>query len=127
MQPVNGVPLVPASQVARELQGDCKAYSLLTTAMCRARGIPARTAIGLIYVERGGSGPKLGFHMWTEVCIGGQWLGLDGTLGRGRVGACHLKISDHSWYATRSESPLLPSSRVLGKIAVDVVSVDGGT
>jgi transglutaminase-like putative cysteine protease len=125
MRPKDGSPLVPASQVARELQGDCKSYALLTTALCRAAGIPSRTAIGLVYAERGSAGPKLVFHMWTEVCVGGRWLGLDGTLGQGGIGACHLKISDHSWYATRSLTPLLPASRVLGKVSVSVVSVDG--
>jgi transglutaminase-like putative cysteine protease len=118
--------LVPASQVARELRGDCKAYALLTAALCRAEGVPSRTAVGLLYVEHRGEGPKLGFHMWTEVCLGGRWVGLDGTLGLGGVGACHLKISDHSWYGTRTATPLLPSSGVLGKLAVEVVSVDGG-
>jgi hypothetical protein len=63
--------------------------------------------------------------MWTEVCIGGRWIGLDGTLGRGGVDACHVKIADHSWAATRSLTPLLPADRVLGKMHADVVSVDG--
>jgi transglutaminase-like putative cysteine protease len=126
MKPESGAAFVPASQVARELRGDCRAYALLTTALCRAEGIPSRTAIGLIYVERDATGPKLGFHMWTEICLGGRWIGLDGTLGQGRVGACHLKISDHSWYAMRSLTPLLPTYRVFGKITVEVVSVDGG-
>jgi transglutaminase-like putative cysteine protease len=121
----NGKDLVPASQIARELAGDCRAYALLTAALCRAEGIPSRTAMGLIYVERNASGPKLGFHMWTEVCIGGRWIGLDSTLGQGGIGACHLKICDHSWVATRSLTPLLPVERVLGKIAVEVVRVDG--
>jgi hypothetical protein len=64
--------------------------------------------------------------MWTEVCIGGRWIGLDGTLGQGGVDACHVKISDHSWAATRSLTPLLPADRVLGKMRAEVVSVDGG-
>ncbi len=127
MQLENGLPLVPASQVARELRGDCRAYALLTAALCRAAGVPSRTAVGLLYVERGGAGgPRLGFHMWTEVCVAGRWVGLDGTLGRGGVSACHLKIADHSWYATRSLTPLLPVDRVLGKVAVGVAGVDAG-
>jgi hypothetical protein len=126
MCPASGAALVPASEVARELRGDCRAYALLTAALCRAEGIPSRTAIGLVYVERGTAAPKLGFHMWTEVCLGGRWVGLDGTLGQGGVGACHVKISDSSWYGTRSQTPLLPANRVLGKISVEVVGVDGG-
>jgi hypothetical protein len=126
MRPSSGAELAPASQIARDLTGDCRAYALLTAAMCRAAGIPSRTAIGLIYTEREASDPKFGFHMWTEVNIGGRWIGLDSTLGRGGVGACHIKISDHSWYATRSLTPLLPVNRVLGKLSVEIVRIEAG-
>lgn len=125
LKPANGAALAPASEVARSLRGDCRAAAILTAALCRAEGIPSRTAVGLVYVERGG-GPKLGFHMWTEVCIGGAWVGLDGTLGRGGIGACHLKIADNSWSGVRSLTPLLPATRVFGKISAEVVAVDGG-
>jgi transglutaminase-like putative cysteine protease len=112
--------MAPASEVARELRGDCRAYAILTAALCRAEGIPSRTAIGLIQVEKGGR-PYLGFHMWTEVYLEGRWVGLDSTLGRGGVGAGHLKVSDDSWHDTRSLTPLLPVRRLFGKIAVEVV------
>jgi hypothetical protein len=117
----NAAPLGPASEVARQLRGDCRQYALLTTALCRAEGIPARTAIGLLYVERNRR-PMMGFHMWTEVWIEGQWLGLDATLGQGGVSAAHIKINDHSWHDTASLTPLLPAGRILGKIAISVLS-----
>jgi hypothetical protein len=120
MRPDNAAPLAPASQVARTLRGDCRLYALLTAALCRAEGIPSRTALGLVYVEKGGR-PYLGFHMWTEVYVTGKWLGLDGTLGRGGVGATHIKIADHSWHDTQSLTPLLPVARVLGKVTFRVV------
>jgi hypothetical protein len=41
------------------------------------------------------------------------------------VGAAHLKISDQSWHDERSLTPLLPVVRVLGKLAIDVVRVEG--
>ena len=81
--------------------------------------------MGLIYVEKA-SKPYFGFHMWTEVSISGQWLGLDGTLGQGGVGAAHLKVADHSWHDVESLTPLLPVSRILGKTAIAVVSVETG-
>ena len=89
----------------------------------RAEGLPSRTAIGLVYVEKGRQ-PYLGFHMWTEVLVEGQWLGLDATLGQGGVGVGHVKISDHSWHGVQSQTPLLPLARVLGKVAVEVVRVE---
>jgi hypothetical protein len=119
----NAAPLAPASDVARQLRGDCRQYALLTTALCRAEGIAARTAIGLLYVEKGRR-PMMGFHMWTEVWIDGQWLGLDATLGQGGVSAAHLKINDHSWHNTASLTPLLPASRILGKITIAVQNND---
>jgi transglutaminase-like putative cysteine protease len=119
----NTAPLGPASEAARQLRGDCRHYALLTAALCRAEGIPARTAVGLLYVEKGRR-PMMGFHMWTEVWIDGQWLGLDATLGQGGVSAAHLKISDHSWHNTASLTPLLPASRILGKITITVLSSD---
>jgi hypothetical protein len=124
MRPDNSAPLAPASEVARQLRGDCRLYALLLAALCRAEGVPSRTAIGLVYVEKGRR-PFLGFHMWTEVYVDGRWLGLDGTLGQGGVGATHVKITDHGWQGARSLTPLLPVTRVLGKLTVEVVRVEG--
>jgi transglutaminase-like putative cysteine protease len=120
----NAAPLAPASQTARDLRGDCRHYAFLTTALSRAEGLPARTAVGLIYVEKQGQKPSLGFHMWTEVCIQRTWLGLDATLGRGGVSATHIKVADSSWHDTRSLTPLLPVSRILGKVSIEVIKTE---
>jgi transglutaminase-like putative cysteine protease len=125
MHPDDAAPMGPASQAARDLRGDCRLYALLTAAMCRAESVPTRIAVGLLYVEKVGK-PCFGFHMWTEAYIDGQWLGLDGTLGQGSVGAAHLKVADHSWHGVESLTPLLPVGRILGKTAIEVVSVEAG-
>ena len=119
----NTIAFVPASQVAHDLRGDCRQYALLTTALCRAEGVPARTALGLVYVEKAGR-PYLGFHMWAEVWIDGQWRGLDACLGPGGVGVGYVKVSDHSWHDMPSQTPLLPVARVLGKMTIEVVQVE---
>jgi hypothetical protein len=111
-----------ADRVARSRAGDCTEHAVLAAALCRAAGVPARTAFGLIYVEN--DGPKMGFHMWTEVWARGQWLPIDATLGRGFVGATHLKISDHSWHNMHVLTPLLPVMRVVGKVAIEVVRAE---
>jgi hypothetical protein len=126
LRPDSAAAFGPASQAARELRGDCRHAALLTAAMCRAEGVPARTAVGLVYVEKGGQKPYLGFHLWTEVYVEGRWLGLDGTLGLGGIGAAHLKAGDSSWHGVESLTPLAPVSRILGKAAVEVVSVEAG-
>jgi len=117
-------PMVPAAQVARDLCGDCRNHALLLAALCRAEGIPSRIAVGLLYVDKAKQ-PQMGFHMWTEVYIEGQWVGLDAILGKGGVAASHIKIADHSWRDVQSLTPFLPVSRVLGKTSIEVVSVDG--
>src|SRR5262249_55824363 len=124
MQSDGTVAFCTASQAAKDLRGDCRQHAMLTAAMCRAIGVPSRTALGLIYVNRGGQRPEMGFHMWTEVWIAGEWLGIDATLGRGSVGAAHVKISDHSWHEVQSLTPMLPVARVLGKLSIEVIDVE---
>jgi transglutaminase-like putative cysteine protease len=114
--------LATADHVARTLEGDCTEFAMLTAAMCRAAGIPSRTAVGLIYADTR-SGPVFAFHMWTEAWADGAWRPLDATLGLGRVGAAHLKIANQSWHEERSLTPLLPVVRVLGKLSIEVVEV----
>ena len=119
----SGIGFATAGQVAKDLTGDCRQHAMLTTAMCRAAGVPARTAIGLVYIAPEKQDAFLGFHMWTEVWIKGQWLGLDAVFGEGGVGPGHLKISDHSWHNTQTLAPVLPVLRVMGKAKVEVLSV----
>jgi transglutaminase-like putative cysteine protease len=124
MSPDNGLGFVTASQIARDLKGDCRQHGMLTAALCRAANVPARTALGLVYAPHPQHGPVLGFHLWTEVWIKGQWLALDATLGQGGIGAGHLKIADHNWNDTESLAPLLPVIRAMGKIKIDSVRVE---
>jgi len=114
--------LATADHVARTLEGDCTEFAMLTAAMCRAEGIPSRTAVGLIYADVP-TGPVFAFHMWTEVWVAERWAPLDATLGRGRVGATHLKITDQSWHEARNMTPLFPVIRVLGRIQIEVVGM----
>jgi hypothetical protein len=122
MRATSAEALVPADQVARSLEGDCTEYAMLAAAMCRAEGIPSRTAIGLVYQDSK-VGPSMVFHMWTEVWVAGQWLATDATLGRGGIGPTHLKVTDHTWHDTRSQTPLIPLTRIVGKTQLEVLSV----
>ena len=85
--------------------------------------MPSRTAVGLVYVDAPPDKRTFfGFHMWTEVWVRGQWLGLDATLGKGGIGPGHLKVTDHSWYDTRTMNPLLPVMRVMmAEPKIDVI------
>jgi transglutaminase-like putative cysteine protease len=115
--------MATCANTARTLSGDCTEYAMLAVGMCRALGVPARTAMGVVYAPAGG-GAVLAYHMWFEVYAGGQWIPLDGTLGRGSVGPGHLKIADHSWDKVNDFLPLLPVISVLGaQPKVEVVAV----
>ena len=85
--------MASAAEVAKDLQGDCTEHSVLLAAMLRARNIPSRVAVGLVYSE-----PLQAFagHMWTEAWLNGKWVPLDATLGRGGIGAAHIKLGDSS-------------------------------
>jgi transglutaminase-like putative cysteine protease len=109
-----------ADQVARTLEGDCTEHAILAAAMCRAVGVPARPAVGLVYVQTDRS---MCYHMWLEVWVHGRWIGLDPTLGVGRIGVGHLKITDHHWNDVQSFTPLFPVTRILGKVQIEVVAV----
>jgi hypothetical protein len=122
MTATNDEALATADHVAKTLQGDCTEYAMLTAAMCRAEGVPSRTAVGLIYADVRGQ-PAFAFHMWTEVWVAGEWRPIDATLGKGQVGATHLKICDQSWHEARDMTPLFPVVRVLGRIHIEVVTV----
>jgi hypothetical protein len=124
MRPDNRVGFAPADQVARGLAGDCRQHAMLTAAMCRAAGVPSKTAVGLVYMTDARKQPAMAFHMWTEVWVEGQWLAIDAVMGQGSVGAAHIKIADHSWHDTQSLTPMLPVARVLDKIKIEVVSVN---
>jgi hypothetical protein len=120
----NQAALAPASEIAKGLKGDCRQHALLAAAMCRAAGVPSRTAVGLVYGTDRRGNPVMAYHMWAEVWVSGQWLAIDGTLGQGSIGAAHVKIADQSWYDTQSLTPLLAVARVLDKLKIEVVSVN---
>jgi hypothetical protein len=106
-----------AAEVARTREGDCTEHAVLLAALARARGIPARVAMGLVYIEP----PAFGFHMWTEVYVNDRWVGLDGTLGRGRIGATHLKLASSSLGGADALASFLPLMNVLGQLKIEVL------
>ena len=91
--------------------------------MCRARGIPSRVAVGLVYVP---SLSSFGGHMWTEVFEKGTWIPLDATLGKGGIAADHIKFADSSFSDDGESTPItafLPMVSALGKMKIEVRGV----
>lgn len=112
-----------AAEVAQSRQGDCTEHAVLLAALCRARQIPARVAIGLIYVPRPNA-PEMAYHMWNEVWIQNAWYPLDATLGRGGIGAGHLKLTDSSLAGASAFSALLPVTQVVRQLEIKIISVE---
>lgn len=79
-----GHPFEVASQVARTRDGDCKEYAVLTAALARSAGIPARVALGLAILERDGRYATFG-HAWAEIREAGHWVVADPALRESRV------------------------------------------
>ncbi len=108
-----------AADVIKSHRGDCTEHAVLLAALARARGIPSRAAIGLVYQNQ-----AFLYHMWTEVYLGARWIPVDGTLARGGIGAAHLKLADSSLVGASAYSALLPVTKVVGKLRIEVLEVE---
>jgi transglutaminase-like putative cysteine protease len=75
-----------AVQVLETLQGDCNEHTVLFVAMARALGLPARTAVGLVYVNG-----AFFYHAWPEVYLG-EWVAVDPTFGQTPADASHIRF-----------------------------------
>ena len=85
-----------ALEVLRTKVGDCNEHTALYVAMARALGIPARIAVGLVYV-RGITGAFY-YHAWPEVYLDegggrGLWLPVDPTLNQFPADATHIRLA----------------------------------
>jgi transglutaminase-like putative cysteine protease len=87
------VSLPSAREVLRTRVGDCNEHTALYVAMARALGLPARVAVGLVYL-RG----AFYYHAWPEVYVAdsaalGQWLPVDPTLNQFPADATHVRLA----------------------------------
>jgi len=78
-----------AAEVAASRQGDCSEHAVLTAAMARSVGIPARIVVGYVYASKLADKSDVFVpHAWVEVRIASKWIGLDAT--QGRTGPGHI-------------------------------------
>jgi len=68
-----------ASTVARRREGDCTEHAVLTAALARLQGQPARVVVGLALISQGTDHQAFG-HAWTEMLEGGKWVVADAAL-----------------------------------------------
>jgi len=109
-----------AEEVARTLQGDCTEHGVLTAAMCRAEGVPARVVVGLVYAADHGG---FGFHMWDEVYVNRRWVAIDSAFDESQVDATHLKLSETSLDGVAPFETFLSVARVSSKLKLEAVEV----
>jgi transglutaminase-like putative cysteine protease len=87
------VSLPSAREVLRTKVGDCNEHTVLYVAMARALGLPARIAVGLVYL-RG----AFYYHAWPEVYVAeadgrGTWLPVDPTLNQFPADPTHVRLA----------------------------------
>lgn len=77
-----------ANEILIAKEGVCRDYAILTATICRAAGIPARLASGLVDFDG-----NFYYHAWVEVWTGYDWLGLDSVPSNDFFTATHVKLS----------------------------------
>ncbi|MFZ5830021.1 MAG: transglutaminase-like domain-containing protein [Planctomycetota bacterium] len=110
-----------AAEVAENPGGDCTEHAVLLAALARARQIPARVVMGLVYMP---GSQSFNYHMWTEVFLDGKWIPLDATLGQGGIGAAHLKLATSDLSAASAVASMLPVVQIAGQLKIAVEEIE---
>jgi len=111
------VSIPSAREVLRTRVGDCNEHTALFVAMARAVGIPARIAVGVVFI-RG----AFYYHAWPEVYIDsgnrrGVWLPVDPTLNEFPADATHIRLARGG---LDKQTVILP---LIGRLKMTVVDV----
>ena len=107
-----------AADVAQSLSGDCTEHAVLLAALLRARQIPARVAVGLVYSEEN---QWFAFHAWNEAWVNNRWVPLDATLGAGGIGADHLKLQTSNLAGGEAEAAMMSVLSVTHQLELTIV------
>ncbi len=98
-----------AVQVLESGRGDCNEHTVLFVAMARALGLPARTAVGLVYVN-----DAFFYHAWPEVWLG-EWVAVDPTFGQTPADAAHLR------FVVGGLANQVEIVRLIGNLGIEVI------
>ncbi len=119
------VSLPSAREVLRTKVGDCNEHTALFVAMARSIGIPARIAVGLVFMHG-----AFYYHAWPEVYIAegppstslgtgrGFWLPVDPTLNQYPADATHLRLTRGG---LDKQAVVLP---LIGRLKLTVLDVE---
>jgi hypothetical protein len=101
--------LPSALSVLESRRGDCTEHTVLFVALARSLGLPARTAVGLVYLEG-----AFYYHAWPEVWLG-EWVAVDPTFGDVPAGAAHLR------FVTGTLAQQVEIARLIGTLGIEVL------
>ena len=112
------VSLPSAREVLRTKVGDCNEHTALYVAMARSIGIPARIAVGLVFVHG-----AFYYHAWPEVYVdrtatSGLWLPVDPTLNQFPADATHVRLTRGG---LEKQAAILP---LIGHLSIEVEHVE---
>ena len=95
-------------------QGDCNEHTVLYVALARALGLPARTAVGLVYVNG-----AFFYHAWPEVWLD-EWVAVDPTFGQYPADASHIR------FVIGGLAQQVEIVRLIGRLQIEVVEAVPG-
>ena len=100
-----------AKETFTTLKGDSRSKALLSVALCRAAGIPARIVSGVLWADGATD------HTWVEVYLGEKvgWGPIDPTLGEAdKIDAAHISL----WLGTQAP-PVFAKDVILQDVVVE--------
>lgn len=112
------ISLPSALDVLRTKVGDCNEHTALFVAMARSLGLPARVAVGLVFMR-----DAFYYHAWAEVFVTdargrGLWLPADPTLDQFPADRTHLRLARGG---LARQSAILP---LVGRLRMRVVDME---
>ncbi|NIM90875.1 MAG: hypothetical protein GTO17_08000 [Candidatus Aminicenantes bacterium] len=122
MTPNYDVGFASAKEILKNRKGDCSEHTVLTVTLCRAVGIPARAAVGIMSAY-----DIFAYHMWPEVYVGrwigldSKWLAVDKKSGQYYTDATHLKFGRSVLDENIFQEMTQAISTILGQLKLEII------
>jgi hypothetical protein len=125
MTPNYDVGFATAAEILMNREGDCSEYTVIMVALCRAAGIPARAAVGVMYADG-----IFAYHMWPEVYVGrwinldAKWLAMDEETGEYYTDATHIKLGRSSLNENIFQEMVTAIAVIIGKMELEILDFE---
>jgi transglutaminase-like putative cysteine protease len=122
MTPNYDVGFASAREILKNREGDCSEHTVLTVTLCRAVGIPARAAVGIMSAYN-----IFAYHMWPEVYAGrwigldSKWLAVDKKSGQYYTDATHLKFGRSVLDENIFQEMTQAISAIIGQLKLEII------